>query len=188
MPHRTGRGTYKGYESPETSGWPKPIQDTVRRVYGGWRVRHPGENPTIKARGARIAWYVAKRKYPHLYKEHVQEQHRLRTETRKEMKEHPWAGQKTAQRIATDHITKQERHRMADLHATARQQRAWSKTAQNESVSENRKANKIRTKNPVQSKDLKQDAGIAKDFAKWRKEKAKNYDLEAERIANATGG
>jgi hypothetical protein len=131
---------------------------------------------------------VAKRKYPYLYKEHVQEQRRLKTETRKEMREHPWAGRKTAQRIATDHLNKEDRHKVADLHATAREQRRWSQTAHNEAVSEGKRSRKLKKTNPVQSKDLKQDSKIAEDFAKWRKEKAHDYDMEAERISKVTGG
>jgi hypothetical protein len=107
MPHKTGRGTYKGYESPNTEGWPEQIRDEVRRVYGSWRAKHPGENPKIKARGARIAWYVAKRKYPKLYHQHVKDNRHLKIETKKEMKEHPWAGPRTARRIASDHIYKE---------------------------------------------------------------------------------
>lgn len=104
MPHKTGRGTYKGYESPNTEGWPEPIRNEVRRVYGAWREKHPGENPSTKSRGARIAWFTAKRKYPSLYSQHMTRKRQLACETRKELKEHPWAGKKTAGRIAGDHI------------------------------------------------------------------------------------
>jgi hypothetical protein len=108
MPHKTGPGTYKGYESPNTSGWPEEIRDEVRRVYGAWRVKNPGENPSTKARGARIAWFTAKRKYPKLFRQHKKDARRLAIETKKELKEHPWAGKKTAGRIAEDHILKEK--------------------------------------------------------------------------------
>jgi hypothetical protein len=104
MPHKTGHGTYKGYESPETGGWPEPIRNEVRRVYGAWRSKHTGENQAIKSRGARIAWSAARRKYPALYSQHKKQARQLKIETRKEMKEHPWASKKIAGRIAGDHI------------------------------------------------------------------------------------
>lgn len=113
MPHKTGRGTYKGYESPESGGWPEPIRDEIRKVYGAYREKHPGEHRETKARGARIAWSTAKRKYPKLYRAHQ----RLSRETKKEMKEHPWAGRKTAERIATDHIRKHRSKYDYDINA-----------------------------------------------------------------------
>jgi hypothetical protein len=194
MPHKTGPGTYKGFQSPETGGWPDPIRTEVRKVYGAWRSKHPGENRPTKARGARIAWAAAKRKYPEEFRQHLKDKRRLAIETRQEMKEHPWAGPKTAQRIAQDHIDKNtslhtgsRRHRIGDLHAAARQERRWAKTAHNEAVSESARARKMKG-NPVQRKDLERDAKIAADFSRWRKQKAKEYDMEAERIKKVTGG
>jgi hypothetical protein len=105
MPHKTGPGTYKGYESPNTSGWPEEIRNEVRKVYGAWRVKNPGENPSTKARGARIAWSIAKKKYPKLFRQHKKDARRLAIETKKELKEHPWAGKKLAGRIGQDHIS-----------------------------------------------------------------------------------
>lgn len=99
MPHKTGRNTYKGYKSPESTNWPKPIRNHVRRVYGAWRRKHPGESPAIKARGSRIAWSSAKKKYPGLYEHHQ----KFEKGVQQEMKEHPWAGRKTAERIESDH-------------------------------------------------------------------------------------
>jgi hypothetical protein len=186
MPYKKGPGTYKGYQSPDTGGWPEPIRDEVRRVYGSWRSKHPGEDPKIKARGSRIAWFTAKKKYPRLYRQHVQ---KVRKETRKEMVEHPWAGQRIAQRIAEDHISPARKHRIADLHATARQQRAYARTARNEAISQKKRAhNLLRQGKPVQAADLKADAKLADNFSKWRRAKAQGYDIEAERISSATGG
>ena len=197
MPHKTGPGTYKGYQSPETGAWPEPIQREVRKVYGAWRSKHPGENRTTKARGARIAWSTAKRKYPILFRQHQKDRRRLAIETRQEMKEHPWAGPKTARRIAQDHINENvslhdrssSRHRIGDLHAAARQERRWSRTAHNEAMSEGNRSRQMKKKgNPVQAHDLKQDAKVAADFEKFRNRKAHEYDMEAERIKKVTGG
>jgi hypothetical protein len=186
MPNRTGPGTYKGFKSPETGGWPEPIREEVRKVYGAWRSKNPGEDHATKARGARIAWAAARRKYPDLYRYHVKDSRRLEIETRKEMKEHPWAGRTTAHRIALDHA---RRHRVADLHATARQQRGYAKTAYHEEVSERIRAKKLKKAGrPVQAKDLEKDSKIAADFKKWRNERADSYDMEAERISKVTGG
>jgi hypothetical protein len=104
MPFKTGRGTYKGYQSPNTSGWPKEIRDEVRHTYGAFREKNPGEDHAIKSRGARIAWAAARRKYPRLYSDHQRQQRKIERETRKEMREHPWAGKWVARRIASDHI------------------------------------------------------------------------------------
>lgn len=102
MPNKRGPDTYKGFQSPKSTDWPKPIRRQVRRVYGAWRRKHPQEDPAIKARGSRIAWSSAKRKYPKLYAEHQNK------EVKQEMKEHPWAGKKVAKRIAHDHAALEE--------------------------------------------------------------------------------
>lgn len=104
MPNLIGKGTYKGYQSPETAGWPEPIREEVKRVYGAYRKKHPGEDQTTKSRGARIAWSTARKKYPQLYSDHKKQSRMIASGTKKEMKEHPWAGRKTATRIASDHI------------------------------------------------------------------------------------
>ena len=198
MPHRTGPGTYNGYQSPNTSGWPKEIRDEVRHVYGAYRVKNPGESHAIKGRGARIAWAAARRKYPKLYSRHVRDQRRLAFETKKELKEHPWAGQKTATRIAADHIREQSSlhraqphgmHRIGDLHAAARQERAYARTAKNEAISERKRSEKLKREGKTaQANDLKQDAKVAGDFAKIRSKVADQYDMEAARISKVTGG
>jgi len=207
MPHKKGRGTYKGYESPNTHGWPEPIREEVRLVYGAWREKNPGEDPKIKARGSRIAWSTAKKKYPKLYAQHVRG-------TKKEQKEHPWAGKKTAERIAEDHIKEDpsayisdakntlhpiqkitpastqsgRNQQISDLKATATEQRRWSKDAEKEGKEEEGMAKKaIRSGHPVKAHDLKQDAKLAQDFSKFRKKKAEDYDLQAARIAAVTG-
>lgn len=201
MPHKTGHGTYKGYESPETTGWPKEIRDHVRKVYGAWREKHPGEDPAIKSRGARIAWASAKRKYPDLYSRHE----KLIFETKKEMKEHPWAGEKTAERIAEDHLkkakktldpvvvkpakTRQSRKRqVADLHSAARRQRRYAATAQHEATSEKKESGKlIKSGRKIEGRDLAQDATLAKEFSGYRKKKAADYDIQAARISYISG-
>lgn len=182
MPHKTGPGTYKGYQSPNTEGWPQPIRDEVRRVYGSWRSKHPGEDPRIKARGSRIAWYQAKKKFPYLYHTHTR---KIQREVRQERIEHPWAGKRTAERIVADHERRKSfrRTRIADLHATARMQRGYSRTAHHEAVSERKRAGMLkRTGHPIQASDLKADSKLAEDFSRWREEKAKGYDIEAERL------
>jgi hypothetical protein len=206
MPHRTGPGTYKGYESPITSGWPEEIKTEVRKVYGAWRSKNPGESHATKARGARIAWSAARRKFPDLYRQHVKDSRRLAFETKQELKEHPWAGRKTAARIAADHIREQSslhtdpvhvtvaktrtgrRHQIADLHETAREQRRWADTADNERISEGKRAKqKAKAGLPIQARDLKEDSKLAGDFAKMRRKKADEMDMEAARIAKVTG-
>jgi hypothetical protein len=99
MPDKRGPNTYKGFESPKTTGWPKPIRKEVRHVYGAYRRKNPGEPSKIKARGSRIAWATARRKFPRLYAQH----NRIERGTQQEMKEHPWAGRKTAAHIERDH-------------------------------------------------------------------------------------
>jgi hypothetical protein len=106
MPNKKGPNTYKGYESPNTHGWPEPIQKEVRHVYGAWREKNPGEDPKLKSRGSRIAWSAAKRKYPELYNQHIRDERRLKIGAKIEKKEHPWASKKTAERIAGDHVSK----------------------------------------------------------------------------------
>ena len=101
MPGKQGPNTYKGYESPNTSGWPEEIRTEVRHVYGAYRSKHPGEDPRIKARGSRIAWSAARRKYPELYRQHSQQ---VKRGTRQEHKEHPEFSVSTARQIASDHI------------------------------------------------------------------------------------
>lgn len=110
MPNKTGPGTYKGYQSPETSGWPEPIRKTVRRTYGAWRSKHPGESKAIKTRGSRIAWSSARRRYPALYRAHQKQKISFQKDVRQEQKEHPWAGRSEATRITVDHWKKQHRN------------------------------------------------------------------------------
>jgi len=206
MPHKKGRGTYKGYESPNTHGWPELIREEVRKVYGAWREKNPGEDPKIKARGARIAWSTARKKYPKLYAQHIG--------SIKEGKEHPWAGKKTAERIASDHIkedptayvseagatlkpisdikpakTKSGRNaQISDLKATSAQQRRYSKQAEKEGKEEAGMAQKAaRAEHPIKAWDLYQDSKLAKDFSQYRRKKAENYDLQAARIAAVKG-
>ena len=100
MPHLKGRGTYKGYKSPATTGYPKEVQDHVRRVYGAYREKHPGENPKVKARAARIAWASAKREYPDAFRKHDQ----IVRGTKIERKEHPTLSDKQVETVARDHI------------------------------------------------------------------------------------
>ena len=209
MPHLTGRNTYKGYKSPETSGWPEPIRTEVRHVYGSWRQKHPGESHETKSRGARIAWATARKKFPALYRRHIAQ---VRKGTAMEHKEHPEFSRGTAKRIALDHIREDpsaysrpvddakktlkpahihpaktpagRRKQVRDLRESSRQQRRWSQTAHNEQVSEERRSHKKKQAGfPIESKDLHKDARLAGDFAKYRKRKADFYDLEADRIA-----
>lgn len=104
MPNLTGPNTYKGYKSPDTHGWPKPIREEVKKVYGAYREKHPGEDHAIKARGARIAWSQARKKYPQLYRNH----RKLMIEVKKEKKEHRWLKQKEAEQIVADHHHKKK--------------------------------------------------------------------------------
>ena len=213
MPHKTGKGTYKGYQSPETSGWPQPIRDEVRHVYGAWRVKHPGEAHTIKSRGARIAWSAAKRKYPKLYRQHVSQ---VKRGVRQEHREHPELPVSTAKKLVSDHMkedpnayakpvrhakstlqpvrvtpakTRAGRRRQArDLREAARQQRRWAATAENEYHSELARSKRKRKEGyPIEAQDIRNDAGLARDFAGYRKKKADRYDLEAGRIAAIKG-
>lgn len=197
MPYKAGRNTYKGYESPNTHGWPQPIREEVRKVYGAWREKNPGEDPKIKSRGARIAWSAARRKYPKLFAQHAG--------AIKEKKEHPWASSKTAAKIARDHIAEDPKAYLSeakktlnpvtaknaevkDLKAAAKEQHTWSREAAKEGREESKMAQKAkRAGNKVQSRDLRQDAKLAKDFSKFRELKAENYDLQAARIAAVKG-
>lgn len=104
MPHKNGPNTYKGYESPNTNGWPKEIRTEVKEVYGAYREKHPGENPRTKARGSRIAWSQARKKYPKLYRQH----RKLQYEVKKEQKEHPWLRKNEAKRIVAEHHGKKK--------------------------------------------------------------------------------
>ena len=197
MPYKTGTGTYKGYESPNTHGWPDPIREEVRKVYGAYREKHPGEDHTIKSRGTRIAWSAARKKYPKLYSQHIGGQ--------KEHKEHPWTSKKTSERIASDHIKEDpnayvkdaketlnpvttKKAKISDLKAASAEQRKWSKEAESEAKSERKMAKKAARKgNKVQARDLRQDSKLAHDFSQYRKKKADNYDLQAARIAAVKG-
>jgi hypothetical protein len=190
MPDKRGPDTYKGYESPITTGWPEPIRREVRHVYGAWRTKHPGEDPRIKARGSRIAWFAAKRKYPALYRQHVRQAARLQTETRQEMKEHPWAGQRTARRIASDHLTrsrkltvKRLRNRVAGYRAAARQERTWAGTAGLEAQSEHTRAVKAKQKGSVPlAKELEWDSKQAGTWQEKRIRRADQLDKKADTI------
>jgi len=106
MPNRRGPNTSHGYLSPKTEGWPKPIREEVKHVYGAYRVKHPGESHATKGRGARIAWAAARRKYPKLYRDYISRQKQIERGTKIEHKEHPEFALSTARRIATDHVNK----------------------------------------------------------------------------------
>lgn len=212
MPNKHGQGTYKGYISPVTTGWPKEIRDEVRHVYGAWRVKHPGEDQRTKSRGSRIAWAAARRKYPGLYRQHKAQKKQIERGTREEHKEHPEFSRSTAQKIATDHIIKDptsythkktllkrvhitpaktkagRKQQVKDLHIAARQERAWGKSAENEKVSEGKRAKKLKKSHaPITASDTKRDSALAGNFAKDRNDLAQDYDLQAARIA-AIGG
>jgi hypothetical protein len=199
MPHKRGPGTYKGFQSPDTAGWPAPIRQEVRKVYGAYREKHPQEDRKVKARGAQIAWSAARRKYPKQYRAHVSMVNR---EARQEHKEHPWLSREGSRRVAQDHIRERAQRRLrpvtvhpaktermrkyqiADLHTAARQERKWAKTAHNEMVSERKRAERAKAAgHPVLAKDLKEDSKVAGDFEKIRIKKADTYDLQAEREA-----
>ncbi len=62
MPHKRGKGTYKGYMSPPPGQHSDAYADVLRRTYGACRVNHPGEVAENKAFCARIAHSTAKRK------------------------------------------------------------------------------------------------------------------------------
>ena len=109
MPNKSGPGTYKGYESPESSGWPGPIRETVRKTYGAWRSKHPRESKAIKTRGSRIAWATARRKYPALYHSYQKEKIAFQKDVRQERKEHPWSSRAIATKITMDHWRKAHR-------------------------------------------------------------------------------
>jgi hypothetical protein len=109
MPRKRGPGTYKGYQSPKTTGWPKPVRDEVRIVYGDYRTKHPGESHAIKTRGSRIAWSRAKHKYPKLYRKHIHE-----VNVRKEMREHPTLGRKSADHLVSDHEKRNKKEIIGD--------------------------------------------------------------------------
>jgi len=195
MPNRRGPHTYKGYMSPDTEGWPKEIREEVRKVYGAYRSKHPGESHETKSRGARIAWSAAKRKYPKLYASHNRDQRQLAFETRREMKEHPWAGKKIAGHLASDHI----REHSPSLHTmgnrrnlnqmrklaggdmmVARQQRTWAKTADNEARSEKVRADKARKSGNIPlAKELDWDAKKATQWKKMRLARADKYENDA---------
>jgi hypothetical protein len=208
MPNKHGQETYKGYISPVTTGYPKEIRDEVRHVYGAWRVKHPGEYPRTKSRGARIAWAAAKRKYPELFRKHKQ----IERGTRQEHKEHPEFSKSTARKIATDHINEDptsytiktpnfhiqpvkpaktaqgRKKQVRDLHAAAQEQRRWSKEAERESVAESKRSKSFKKKGmPLHAKVLKDDATLAKGFEKDRQMVAKDLDIQAARIAAIKG-
>ena len=199
MPYKHGPGTYKGYQSPNTRGYPVGVRNTVRRVYGAYRSDHPGEDREIKARGSRIAWAAAKKKYPEAFQ-------KIEQETKKEQKEHPWASKRTARRIAADHVGKARRRlkpirsvrpattrqarqaQIRDLKASAREQARWSKEAENEAKNDRKAAQTARKRgNPIQARDLNQDAKLAHSFAQHRKKKADDYEIQAARIAAVKG-
>jgi hypothetical protein len=122
-----------------------------------------------------------------------------------EQKEHPWASEKVATKIAADHIKEDpnayikdakstlkpitaKKAKISDLKAASNQQRRWSKQAEKEAQDERSMAKRAsRAGRPVQAKDLRQDAKLAHDFSKYRKKKADNYDLQAARIAAVKG-
>ena len=122
-----------------------------------------------------------------------------------EKREHPWATQKTAERIASDHLKedpnayikdakktlkpeKSKRAKINDLKAASSEQRRWSKQAEKEAQEERSMAKTASRKgNKVRAKDLRQDARLAHDFSKFRKKKADDYDLQAARIAAVQG-
>lgn len=105
MPFKRGPGTYKGFQSPNTRGWSRPVRMHVRRVYGAYRQKNPGESRAVKTRGSRIAWASARRKFPQEFSRHE----RIQRGAKIEKKEHPWASEKTATRIATNHVDENPR-------------------------------------------------------------------------------
>ena len=109
MPNKRGPGTYKGYKSPKTTGWPKPIREEVRKTYGAWRSKNPGESHALKTRGSRIAWSRARRKYPVLYRNHLHQQ-----SVKKEMREHPEIGRKMADQLVRDHEKRNKKELVGD--------------------------------------------------------------------------
>jgi hypothetical protein len=139
---------------------------------------------------------------------------RLKIGARIERKEHPWASEKIATKIASDHIKEDpnayvseakatlkpipkvkpaktragRKAQIRDLKAASQEQRRWSKEAENEAKSEGKMAKTAtRAGNKVKAQDLKQDSKLAHDFSKFRKKKADNYDLQAARIAAVKG-
>ena len=58
MPNIPGRLKYKGYISPAPGDLSKSNKKLLARVYGGCRVKNPGEIPANKSKCARIAWSV----------------------------------------------------------------------------------------------------------------------------------
>jgi hypothetical protein len=83
MPNATGPDTYKGYTSPNSHGWPTAIRNEVRRVYGAYRKKYPGQP---KERAAQIAWATAEAKYPEQYHTHIEKMDRA--QARRSMKSH----------------------------------------------------------------------------------------------------
>jgi hypothetical protein len=139
---------------------------------------------------------------------------RLRIGAKIERKEHPWASEKVAEKIAADHIKEDptayvkearatlkpihkvkpaktragRKAQIRDLKAASHEQREWAKEAESEAKSEGKMAKTAtRCGQPNRARDLKQDSKLAHDFSKFRKKKADNYDLQAARIAAVKG-
>jgi hypothetical protein len=205
MPNKHGQGTYKGYISPVTTSWPGEIREEVRKVYGAYRVNHPGEDHATKSRGARIAWAAAKRKYPDLYRKHVSQ---VKRGERIEHKEHPEFSKKIARQIATDHIVKNQdeymietpnfhikpvtpaktkegrKKQVHDLREAADEQRRWAGEAGREAIAEEKRSKNFKKEGmPLRSKVLKDDANLAEGFRKDRMKVAHDLDMQAARIA-----
>lgn len=170
MPNRRGPNTSHGFLSPNTRGWPDPIRNEVKHVYGAWRVKHPGEDHRTKSRGARIAWAAARRKYPKLYRDHVSREKQIERGTKIEHREHPEFSLSTARRIATDHVNegkheydpkkyhiihtpnlkvpnvkpaetiRGKKRQIRDLRQAAQEQRRWAKQADEEGRVEEKRA------------------------------------------------
>ena len=64
MPRKRGSNTYKGYESPPTTGYPPAVREFMRTCYGSCRENNPGEIPARKSRCTRVCWTGARKKFP----------------------------------------------------------------------------------------------------------------------------
>jgi len=185
MPDIPGRMKSEGYISPAPPhGAPKEVKEFMAKTYGGLRKnKYPGENKENKMRAARITWYQTKRKfgkkYPALFRKN-------------QGKRDPPSVIKTPDfnvPTVTPAATKAGRRKQVrDLKAAAKEQREWANQAQKEETAESKRSEKFRKEGmPVRGKVLKDDAKLAKGFAKDRREVAKDLDLQAARIAAIKG-
>ena len=135
--------------------------------------------------------------------------------TRMELKEHPQLGIKGAREVAIQHLkldpneysttiktpdlhvpvpTKpaeteaERREQVRDIHAAAKERRAWANEAQSEGIEEAKRGNQFKKqRSPVRGNVLADDSKLAKGFAKGRRELAKDLDMQAARIAAMDG-